>query len=97
MTNLDNISNINSYGFSFYSAYQLSNKTDLFARYDRLFYDMTGNMATANKKDGNTIIGGISHSPVKGVNISLNYQGWLPDETTNSNENSILLSMEYKF
>ena len=97
MANLDNISNINSYGFSFYSAYQLSNKTELFARYDRLLNEAPDNITTSNKKDGNTIMGGISHSPVKGVNISLNYQGWLPDETTNPNENSILLSMEYKF
>jgi len=97
MANLDNISNLNSYGFSFYSAYQLSNKTELFARYDRLYYEVTDILTKDNKKDGNTIIGGISHSPVKGVNISLNYQGWLPDKTTNPNENSILLSMEYKF
>jgi hypothetical protein len=97
MENLDNISELNSYGFSFYTAYQLTNKTELFARYDRLYYEVSDNFATDNNKDGNTIMGGISHSPVKGVNISLNYQGWLPDESTNPNENSILLSMEYKF
>lgn len=97
LANLDNISNLNSYGFSFYSAYQLSNKTELFARYDRLIYELPNNFDTNIKGNGNTIMGGISHSPVKGVNISLNYQGWLPYETSNQNENYILLSMEYKF
>lgn len=97
MENLDNINKQNSYGFSFYSAYQLTNNTELFARYDRLYFEVSDSMERDNKKDGNTIIGGISHTPVKGVKISLNYQGWLSDETSNQNENSILLSMEYKF
>ncbi|MBE9467058.1 MAG: hypothetical protein IMY72_01905 [Bacteroidetes bacterium] len=97
MANLDNINKVNSYGFSFYSAYQLSNKTELFARYDKLYYEYSENMATGNRKDGNTIMGGISHSPVKGVNISVNYQKWLSDETSTQNESRILLSMEYKF
>ncbi|MDA3891798.1 MAG: hypothetical protein PF517_09060 [Salinivirgaceae bacterium] len=96
MKNLDNINNLNSYGFSLYSAYSLTNKTEMFARYDRLLYKASDNLST-NNKNGNSIIGGISHSPVKGVNLSLNYQGWLPDETSNQHENSILLSMEYKF
>ncbi len=33
------------------------------------------------RNDGNSIMTGISHSPIKGINISLNYQGWFPDET----------------
>jgi len=97
LSNLDNINNMNSYGFSFYSAYQISTETEFFARYDRLLYEVPDNMPTGNKKGGNTIIGGISHSPVKAVILSLNYQGWLTDETSNQNENRILLSMEYKF
>lgn len=97
ITNLNNISRLNSYGFSFFSAYKLSSKTELFARYDKLYYDVSDNLDININGNGNTIIGGISHSPVKGVSISLNYQGWLPDETINQNEHSILLSMEYKF
>ncbi len=97
MANLNNINNLNSYGFSLYSAYQLTENTELFARYDRLYYDLPDNPDTNIKGNGNTLMGGISYSPVNGVKISLNYQGWLPDETTNQNENSILLSMEYKF
>ena len=94
--NLDNISNLNSYGFSLYSAYSVTNKTEIFARYDRLLYEASDNLSTSNN-NGNSIMGGISHSPVKGVNISLNYQGWLTDEKTDQYKNSIQLSMEYKF
>lgn len=99
MSNLDNIDNLNSYGFSFYSAYQISLKAEVFARYDRLFYDVNDNITSNNRCDGNTIIAGVSYSPVKGVNVSLNYQGWLPDENTdeNADDTSILLSMAYKF
>jgi len=96
MENLDNISKLNSYGFSLYSTYKMTNKTELFARYDRLFYEVSDNPDANIKNDGNSIMTGISHSPIKGINISLNYQGWFPDETTNQNENSILISMEYK-
>lgn len=97
INNLDNISSLNSYGFSFYSVFKITSKTELFARCDRLLYDVHDNIYTNIKGNGNSIIGGISHSPVKGVNISLNYQGWLSDETSNQNENNILLKMEYKF
>ena len=97
MANLDNINKLNSYGFSFFTASRILNKTELFARYDRLLYEIPDNITSSSKNDGNTIIGGISHTPVKGVNASLNYQVWFPDQPANSNVNSILLSMEYKF
>lgn len=97
MQNLNNSNKLNSYGFSVYTAGKLSNKTELFARYDRLLYDVPNTLSASNNNDGNAIITGISHSPVKGVNLSLNYQGWISTENTTPNENSILLSMEYKF
>jgi hypothetical protein len=97
MANIDNINMLNSYGFSLYSVYRLTKKTELFARYDRLIYDSSDNLATDYKPNGNTIIGGISHTPIQGVNISLNYQTWLPDKASRQNENHVMLSMEYKF
>ncbi|MDX9908138.1 MAG: hypothetical protein RBS23_01660 [Mariniphaga sp.] len=96
MGNFENISNLNSYGLSFYSAYSLTNKTELFARYDRLLYEVLDNIPISNKEDGNTFMAGISHSPFKGVNLSLNYQGWLPDKVGNGDNNLVLFSMEFK-
>lgn len=97
MANLNNVPELDSYGFSFYSAYHVVENTQLFVRYDRLLYDMDKHIITNMKGDGNTIIGGISLSPVSDVNISLNYQRWMPDKTENKQENNILVSMEYKF
>lgn len=97
MTNLDYSDGLHSQGCSFYSAYHVSLKTELFARYDRLIYELPSFISTSTRSDGNTIIAGISHSPIKGINLSLNYQGWLADDDSQTNENRVLLSMEYKF
>lgn len=96
INNIDNTDGLNSYGFSIYSAYQVTSKTELFARYDRLLFEIPENVSTNIIGNGNTIISGLSYTPVKGVNISLNYQGWLPEHKTNI-VNSVLLSMSYKF
>ena len=96
MKNLNNVTNLDSYGFSFYTAFRFTDKTGLFARYDRLYYQ--GSDQTIGRVyGGNAIMTGISYSPVNGVNLSLNYQGWLTGEATNQNHDRILLSMEYKF
>ena len=96
MNNLDNMNGLNSYGFSFYTTHNITDNTELFARYDRLQYEIPQNMNTNAIGNGNTIISGISYTPVKGVALSLNYQGWLADEKVNA-QNSVLISMEYKF
>ncbi len=96
MNHLNNDSGTNSYGFSVFSAYHITESTQLFVRYDRLLYESEHFLPTT-LADGNAIIGGLSYAPVKGINISLNYQGWMPDAENNSLQNNILLSMEYKF
>lgn len=97
MKNLNNNDSLNSYGLSVYTSYKLTNKTDLFARYDRLFYETPTTFSTSSMAEGNAIITGISISPVNGVNLSLNYHGWIPDSVSQKQKNSVLLSMEYKF
>ena len=96
MDNLDNINKMDSYGFSVYSAYNIAESILLFARYDRLMYEAE-NVLPIALADGNTLIGGLSYCPVKGINLSVNYQGWLPSAENNKLENNILFSMEYKF
>lgn len=97
MDHLNNANGVKSYGFSVYSVCQMMKKTDLFIRYDRLLYDLNHDENITNiKGDGNTILLGIAYSPLKGINLSLNYQGWNPDDKTD-NINNVLLSMEYKF
>ncbi len=96
MKNLVNSKDVNSQGFSVYSAFRLNDKTEVFARFDRLLYEEPAINSPAVIGNGNTIMGGVSLSPVNGVQFSLNYQAWLPDDEVKA-QNKILLSMEYKF
>ena len=96
MENLNNASGTDSYGFSLYSAYQVINNIQLFIRYDRLL-NKSNNTVANIMNNGSSLIGGLSYSPLKGINLSLNYQGWMPDDGNNNLENNILFSMEYKF
>ena len=41
-------------------------------------------------------MGGVSYSQKKGINLSLNYQGWIPDDK-NDYQNRLLFSMAYKY
>lgn len=92
MNNLNYQNSTDSYGFSVFGGYFLTQKTQLFARFDRLQYDAP---ASESLNDGSTIIAGISHAPLKGIQLSLNYQGWQGDDS--ANRDYLLLSMEYKF
>ncbi|GEM_PF-294746 len=96
MNHLNNDSGTDSYGFSVFSAYHITESMQLFVRYDRLLYE-SENLLPTNLANGNTIIGGLSYAPVKGINLSMNYQSWIPDAENNSQQNNILLSMEYTF
>ena len=95
MSNLKSVIDLNSYGFSIYGAYSFSNAFELFARFDRLIYDIPAENPVFIFRNGYNLIGGVSYSPVKDVNLSFNYQGWLPDK--NTSQNGIFLSMEFKF
>jgi hypothetical protein len=97
MKHLSYTDNLNSYGYSLYSTYKAGQKTELFTRYDKLLYDDPNHVIAENNSDGNKIIAGVSHSPIKGVNIALNYQGWIPDNSYTDSENNIRISMEFKF
>ncbi|GAB4303604.1 MAG: hypothetical protein Kow0068_25840 [Marinilabiliales bacterium] len=96
MNNLENNKDLNSMGFSVYSIFKIYEKTEIFARYDKLNYEIPGINAFSVLGNGNTFIGGFSYTPVKGVQLSLNYQGWLPDDD-NKSQNRILFSMEFKY
>ncbi|OQX99343.1 MAG: hypothetical protein B6I20_10095 [Bacteroidetes bacterium 4572_117] len=94
---MDNVENkdLNSLGYSVYSAFKIHEKTEVFARFDRLLYEEPAIENLSVLGNGNTIMGGLSIVPVKGVKLSLNYQGWLHDDDVKP-QNRIMLSMEYK-
>lgn len=95
MNNLENYNDINSLGYSIYSAFKVNPKTEFFARFDRLLYEEPAINYLSVLRNGNTLMGGVSYSPVNGVYFSLNYQGWIPDNKSDY-QHKLLLSMEYK-
>jgi len=94
MKNLDNNKDLNSLGYSVYSTFKI-HETEVFVRFDRLLYEESAINNLAVLGNGNTLMGGVSYSPVKGVQLSLNYQAWLPDDDAKP-QNRVLFSMEYK-
>ncbi|MGQ1891403.1 outer membrane beta-barrel protein [Thermophagus sp. OGC60D27] len=96
MSNLSQVKNFDSYGFSLFAIYSLNPSTDIFGRFDNFNFDVQENTENNYRPDGNALIAGISHSPVKKVRLSLNYQGFFYDDNI-ANSNNINLSMEYKF
>ncbi|MCD4773695.1 MAG: hypothetical protein K8R41_09980 [Bacteroidales bacterium] len=84
-------------GLSFYGSYKIK-KVRLFGRYDQLSSIKIGNAADPwnYAKDGQGIIVGIEFSPVKGIKITPNYQGWIP-ANGNPVVNIAFLSCEIKF
>jgi len=95
--NLNHADGTNSHGFSLYTTYYLFKKTQIFLRFDRLYYRISAPYNTPATTDGNSIIGGFSYSPTSGVNLSLNYQGWNPDHAQTDPQHNLRFNMEFKF
>lgn len=95
MSNLDNLKGLNSLGYSFYTAYSVITRMEIFARFDRLLFDKTEVSTEEVFNNGNAFFGGISYDPVKGVRLSFNYRAWLPDGEKVS-ASFVSLAMEYK-
>ena len=77
------------YGFSLFGSVSLFPNIELFARFDKV-------MANNIENKGNAYITGLHYSPVKGIHLSLNYQGWDPENGTLAYQHHLLLSFEYK-
>jgi hypothetical protein len=86
----------NRQGLSFYSTVYITDKWELFARYDKLSSNTIGsepynwNLA----KDGSALVGGIEFAPTKHVHIALNYQDWVPYAANLGSEQSLYFSVE---
>jgi len=86
------------FGYSIFGCYQIFKKTSFFARFDHLMSNtLPGEKQKWNVNgDGSAIITGINYSPTIGVNVSMNYQSWIPEDKAMETQNHILLSMEFK-
>ncbi|MBE0667641.1 MAG: hypothetical protein IH593_08200 [Bacteroidales bacterium] len=86
-------------GMSIFTAFRFAEKFSLFARYDNLgSVIVSGDTEPWNLgKDGSNIIAGIDWSPVKGIRISPNFKGFIPDDEDSDFVGMIGLNVEARF
>jgi len=86
----------NLHGYSLYSTVYLSQKWELFARYDKLASNTIGNEPYDWNlaKDGSALLGGLQFNPTENVRMAINYQDWVPYAKNIGNESSVYFSVE---
>ncbi len=84
-------------GFSIYGTYKLDSKWKFFGRFDDLASNELMGNAWNIAKDGNVIIAGFEYTPVKGLKISPNYQGWNPKDNSKKYMTGIFMNLEIAF
>ena len=86
-------------GVSVYGGYSLTEKLELFARYDNMSSNKLEG-ATENwnlGKDGSLIISGLQFSPVKKVQLALDYQGFLPSDKSKDTSNIVFFNLQFSY
>jgi hypothetical protein len=83
-------------GYSFYTTYNASKKIKIFGRYDKLTSSNAKNMEWNLGKDGSLFIVGMEFTPVKGIKIAPNYQGWKPKDTDKKYRSVFYINLEIK-
>jgi hypothetical protein len=93
-----NISQHDLFGISCYGSVSVFKSTEFFIRYDHLQANtIAGEQHNwYYQNTGKGYITGLHFSPLKGINISLNYQGWQPDDPDTEMQHHLLFSFEYK-
>ncbi len=86
------------YGFSVFAKYNIKEKYQLFARFDKMASnkldgeDTPWNLA----KDGTALVAGVQYSPVKKIKMALNYHDWVPYAANAPTKSFIYLDLEVK-
>ncbi len=93
------VKDYNLSGLSTYASYQIFEKWELFARYDKLWSNtLKDDPYQWNiNKDGSAIIAGIQYSPIKNINVAANYQDWYPYAQNIDNQSYFYLNLEFQF
>lgn len=93
-----NVQNKDLFGFSLYGSYEMSERFEVFARFDRLRSNTLSGSADAWNygSDGQAYITGVHYIPVKNIALSLSYQGWQPSNNEMAYKNVFALSFEFK-
>ena len=86
------------YGFSVFADYNLTNKYQLFARFDKMASNkLDGEENPWNlAKDGTALVAGIQYEPIKKIKMALNYHDWVPYASNGETKAFIYLNLEVK-
>lgn len=89
----------NVFGYSAMGSYYLSDKFELFARYDRsASVTPEGETDPWNLlKDGSLIVTGVQFKQSKNLKLSINYQGWTPKSDETLRWDFIQCNLEFQF
>lgn len=96
-TNISFIQDHNIWGYSVYGSYNISDKWEIFGRFDRLLskkyeYEEFG---WNFDKDGSALIAGVQYQPIRYVKFALNYHDWYPFPQNIENHSLIYLNLEF--
>ena len=96
--NHGNIKNNDLYGLSVYGSYEMTQRFEIFGRYDNLQSNtLTGATNEWNyTNNGQAYIAGVHFAVVKNVSLSLSYQGWQPADDALKYKNTVAFSFEFK-
>ncbi|MDB4581995.1 porin [Draconibacterium sp.] len=86
------------YGFSIYGKYNINDKFQLFARYDKMASNkIDGEENPWNlSKDGSALVTGLQFNPIKNIKMALNYHDWVPYAANAKTKAFIFLDLEVK-
>jgi len=85
------VDTLNLTGISAYGAYIVNKQIEVFARFDMLSSENDWNVAT----DGQTIVAGVHFSPVKGVKLAADYQGFTSSVSGTDPQPKVKVNLEY--
>lgn len=88
------------YGMSAYSTLELTDKFEVFGRFDvlrsNLIKDGEGQTPWNIKKDGSAIMGGVQFKPADQVKLSLNYRNWIYYANDIDDKHWVYVNLEFK-
>lgn len=88
-------------GFSFYSTYKFLKKYKVFARFDHLESVVLDAVIDPDpwnlNRDGDKFIGGLEFTPIKNVNLALNYQYFAAAMGSDNDVSSIHFNLQVAF
>jgi hypothetical protein len=85
-----------TYGGTIFGCVTIYKNLKFMGRYDRIVYDIPDNLSTAIYVNGNAFITGLILNPIKGINVSLNYQGFYSFDDQTNPTHRVLFSFEYR-